>query len=64
MRKLSHSLVFKYKACRFDFRVTVMAYSQNQTVGTEKRSMLSALMVTAGAAGGVTGSTIFCSQDA
>ncbi|RDL29807.1 Uncharacterized protein BP5553_10672 [Venustampulla echinocandica] len=42
----------------------VVAYAQNQTVGTEKRSMLSALMVTAGAAGGVTGSTIFRSQDA
>lgn len=59
MRKLYYSLVFKYKACRFSFRAVVMAYSQNQRVGTEKRSMLSALVVTAGAAGGLTGSTIF-----
>jgi hypothetical protein len=41
-----------------------LAYGQNQTVRQEKRGIVSAAMITIGAAGGVTGSTIFRAQDA
>lgn len=41
-----------------------LAYGQNQTVRQEKRGIVSAAMITMGAAGGVTGSTIFRAQDA
>ncbi|QDS73142.1 hypothetical protein FKW77_001768 [Venturia effusa] len=41
-----------------------LAYGQNQTAKLEKRGIISAAMITIGAAGGVAGSTIFRSQDA
>lgn len=41
-----------------------LAYGQNQTVRQEKRGIVSAAMITIGAMGGVTGSTIFRSQNA
>lgn len=41
-----------------------LAYGQNQTALLEKRGIVSAAMITIGAAGGVAGSTIFRSQDA
>lgn len=40
-----------------------LAYGQNQTPRVEKRGVVSAVMITVGAAGGVCGSTIFRSQD-
>lgn len=41
-----------------------LAYGQNQTPRPEKKGVVSAVMITIGAAGGVCGSTIFRSQDA
>ncbi|EON68750.1 hypothetical protein W97_08008 [Coniosporium apollinis CBS 100218] len=41
-----------------------LAYGQNQTARVEKRGIVSAAMISIGAAGGITGSTIFRSQDA
>ena len=41
-----------------------LAYGQNQTPKPEKKGVVSAVMITVGAAGGVCGSTIFRSQDA
>lgn len=41
-----------------------LAYGQNQTPKPEKKGVVSAVMITMGAAGGVCGSTIFRSQDA
>lgn len=42
----------------------LLAYAQNQTPTMAKKGILPAIMITVGAAGGVTGSTIFRSQDA
>ena len=42
----------------------ILAYAQNQTSTMNKKGILAALMITAGAAGGITGSTIFRAQDA
>ena len=41
-----------------------LAYGQNQTADPRKKGVVAAAMITAGAAGGVCGSTIFRSQDA
>ncbi|KAF9892040.1 hypothetical protein FE257_002446 [Aspergillus nanangensis] len=41
-----------------------LAYGQNQTAMSQKKGVVSAAMIAVGAAGGVTGSTIFRSQDA
>ena len=41
-----------------------LAYGQNQTARIDKRGVVSAAMISIGAAGGVAGSTIFRSQDA
>lgn len=42
----------------------LLAYAQNQTPTMAKKGILPAIMITVGAAGGVTGSCIFRSQDA
>ncbi|CAH0043361.1 unnamed protein product [Clonostachys solani] len=41
-----------------------LAYGQNQTARPEKRGVVSAAMISIGAAGGIAGSTMFRSQDA
>ena len=41
-----------------------LAYGQNQTARPEKKGIVAAAMISVGAAGGITGSTIFRSQDA
>ncbi|KEF54699.1 uncharacterized protein A1O9_09141 [Exophiala aquamarina CBS 119918] len=41
-----------------------LAYGQNQTALPQKKGLVAAAMITAGAAGGITGSTIFRAQDA
>lgn len=41
-----------------------LAYGQNQTALPQKKGMVAAAMITVGAAGGITGSTIFRAQDA
>ncbi|KAF2750122.1 MFS general substrate transporter [Sporormia fimetaria CBS 119925] len=41
-----------------------LAYANNQTAKVQKRGVVAAAMISMGAAGGVTGSTIFRSQDA
>ncbi|KAF2188408.1 retrograde regulation protein 2 [Zopfia rhizophila CBS 207.26] len=41
-----------------------LAYGQNQTAKIQKRGVVSAAMISVGAAGGITGSTIFQSKDA
>lgn len=41
-----------------------LAYGQNQTATLNKKGIVAAVMISVGAAGGVTGSTIFRSQDA
>ncbi|PGH23922.1 hypothetical protein AJ80_01984 [Polytolypa hystricis UAMH7299] len=41
-----------------------LAYGQNQTPSVEKRGIVSALMISIGAVGGIAGSTIFRGQDA
>jgi hypothetical protein len=41
-----------------------LAYGQNQTAAANKKGIVAAVMISVGAAGGVTGSTIFRSQDA
>jgi hypothetical protein len=40
-----------------------LAYGQNQTARPEKKGIVAAAMISMGAAGGITGSTIFRSQD-
>lgn len=42
----------------------LLTYAQNQTPTMAKKGILPAIMITVGAAGGVTGSTIFRAQDA
>jgi MFS family permease len=41
-----------------------LAYGQNQTAKVQKRGVVAAAMISVGAAGGITGSTIFQSKDA
>jgi MFS family permease len=41
-----------------------LAYGQSQTADIRKKGVVAAVMISVGAAGGVTGSTIFRSQDA
>lgn len=41
-----------------------LAYGNNQTARTEKKGVVAAAMISSGALGGITGSTIFRSQDA
>ena len=41
-----------------------LAYGQNQTATLNKKGIVAAVMISVGAAGGVTGSTIFRAQDA
>lgn len=41
-----------------------LAYGQNQTATLNKKGIVAAVMISIGAAGGVTGSTIFRAQDA
>lgn len=41
-----------------------LAYGQNQTARVGKRGVVAAAMISVGAAGGITGSTIFQSKDA
>jgi MFS family permease len=41
-----------------------LAYGQNQTARVQKRAVVAAAMISVGAAGGVTGSTIFQTKDA
>jgi MFS family permease len=41
-----------------------LAYGQNQTAKVQKRAVVAAAMISVGAAGGVTGSTIFQAKDA
>lgn len=41
-----------------------LAYGQNQTALPQKKGLVAAAMITVGAAGGITGSTIFRAQDA
>ncbi|KAF2738876.1 retrograde regulation protein 2 [Polyplosphaeria fusca] len=41
-----------------------LAYGQNQTAKVQKRAVVAAAMISVGAAGGITGSTIFQSKDA
>ncbi|CAO2655022.1 Nn.00g117550.m01.CDS01 [Neocucurbitaria sp. VM-36] len=41
-----------------------LAYGQNQTARVQKRAIVAAAMISVGAAGGVTGSTIFQAKDA
>lgn len=41
-----------------------LAYGQNQTARVQKRAVVAAAMISVGAAGGVTGSTIFQAKDA
>jgi MFS family permease len=41
-----------------------LAYGQNQTARVSKRGIVAAAMISVGAAGGITGSTIFQSKDA
>ncbi|KAF2107374.1 retrograde regulation protein 2 [Lophiotrema nucula] len=41
-----------------------LAYGQNQTARVQKRGIVAAAMISIGAAGGITGSTIFQSKDA
>ncbi|KAF2787119.1 pantothenate transporter [Melanomma pulvis-pyrius CBS 109.77] len=41
-----------------------LAYGQNQTAKVQKRGIVAAAMISVGAAGGITGSTIFQSKDA
>ena len=41
-----------------------LAYGNNQTARVAKRGVLAAAMISVGAAGGITGSTIFRNQDA
>jgi MFS family permease len=41
-----------------------LAYGQNQTARVQKRAVVAAAMISIGAAGGVTGSTIFQTKDA
>lgn len=41
-----------------------LAYGQNQTATVNKKGVVAAVMISVGAAGGVTGSTIFRAQDA
>lgn len=41
-----------------------LAYGQNQTAKVQKRGIVAAAMISIGAAGGITGSTIFKSEDA
>ena len=41
-----------------------LAYGSNQTARLEKKGIVAAAMISVGAAGGITGSTIFRSQDA
>ncbi|PSN61739.1 retrograde regulation protein 2 [Corynespora cassiicola Philippines] len=41
-----------------------LAYGQNQTAKIQKRGVVAAAMISVGAAGGITGSTIFQSKDA
>jgi MFS family permease len=41
-----------------------LAYGQNQTARVQKRAVVAAAMISIGAAGGVTGSTIFQAKDA
>ncbi|KAF2678947.1 MFS general substrate transporter [Lentithecium fluviatile CBS 122367] len=41
-----------------------LAYGQNQTARVQKRGVVAAAMISVGAAGGITGSTIFQSKDA
>lgn len=41
-----------------------LTYGQNQTARVEKKGVVAAVMIGAGAAGGICGSTIFRSQDA
>ena len=43
---------------------STLAYGQNQTGRVEKRGVVAAAMISAGAVGGICGSTIFRSQDA
>lgn len=41
-----------------------LAYGQNQTALPHKKGLVAAAMITVGAAGGITGSTIFRAEDA
>lgn len=41
-----------------------LAYGQSQTAAVAKKGVVAAAMISVGAAGGITGSTIFRSQDA
>jgi MFS family permease len=41
-----------------------LAYGQSQTAEVRKKGVVAAVMISVGAAGGITGSTIFRSQDA
>jgi hypothetical protein len=41
-----------------------LSYGQSQTARIEKKGVVAAVMISVGAAGGITGSTIFRSQDA
>jgi len=41
-----------------------LSYGNNQTARTEKKGVVAAVMISAGALGGITGSTIFRAQDA
>lgn len=41
-----------------------LAYGQNQTALPQKKGLVAAAMITVGAAGGITGSTIFAAKDA
>lgn len=41
-----------------------LAYGNNQTARVQKRAVVAAVMISVGAAGGVTGSTIFQAKDA
>ena len=43
---------------------TVLIYGQNQTAKVQKRAVVAAVMISAGAVGGVCGSLIFRSKDA
>jgi hypothetical protein len=46
------------------YRPAVLTYATNNTPNASKRGVTSAMIITAGAVGGVVGGTIFRSQDA
>jgi hypothetical protein len=47
-----------------DFRISNLSYAENNTGHPSKKGVVTATMITVGAVGGITGSTIFRSQDA